>query len=115
MQLCGAQQNMSNWDYCCSQNHEPHRPDVHLLLIPWSGAPILGTHKKMTEIDEQELHEVLRLKHHSHGLKNQYFGEFPLFRDQGAILYFQRGKRNFGSNWVQLPWRFYERLSASAS
>jgi len=84
MQLCGAQQNMSNWDYCCSQNHEPHRPDVHLLLIPWSGAPILGTHKKMTEIDEQELHEVLRLKHHSHGLKNQYFGEFPLFRDQGV-------------------------------
>ena len=26
----------------------------------------------------------MRLKHHSHGLKNQYCGKFPLFRDQGV-------------------------------
>ena len=38
----------------------------------------------MTEIHEQELHEFMRLKHHSHGLKNQHFSEFPLFRDQGV-------------------------------
>jgi hypothetical protein len=38
----------------------------------------------MSESDEQELHEFMRLKHHSHGLKNQHFGEFPLFRDQGV-------------------------------
>ena len=28
----------------------------------------------MTEMTEQELHEFMRLKHHSHGLKNQQFG-----------------------------------------
>src|ERR1700730_9048108 len=38
----------------------------------------------MTENDEQELHEFVRLKHHSHGLKNQQLGKFPLFRDQGV-------------------------------
>ena len=38
------------------------------------GHPFWGTHKKMTEIDEKELHEFMRLKHHSHGLKNQHFG-----------------------------------------
>jgi hypothetical protein len=39
-----------------------------------SGHPIWGTHKKMTESDEQELREFMRLKHHSHGLKNQHLG-----------------------------------------
>jgi len=38
------------------------------------GHPFWGTHKKMTENDEQELHEFMRLKHHSHGLKDQHFG-----------------------------------------
>jgi hypothetical protein len=38
----------------------------HLSL--WSGAPI----RIMTESDEQELHEFMRLKHHSNGLKNQH-------------------------------------------
>jgi hypothetical protein len=49
------------------------------------GHPIWGTHKKMTEKAEQELHEFVRLKHHSHGLKNQHFGEFSLFRDQETM------------------------------
>jgi hypothetical protein len=43
----------------------------------WSlrlGHPLWGTHKKMTEMNEQELHEFMRLKHHSHGLKNQQLG-----------------------------------------
>jgi hypothetical protein len=39
-----------------------------------SGAPTPGTHKKMNESDEQELREFVRLKHHSHGLKNQHLG-----------------------------------------
>jgi len=38
------------------------------------GHPLWGTHKKMTEMNEQELREFVRLKHHSHGLKNQHFG-----------------------------------------
>ena len=38
------------------------------------GHPFRGTHKKMTEMNEQELHELMRLKHHSHGLKNQHLG-----------------------------------------
>jgi hypothetical protein len=45
-----------------------------LVLSPWAGAPIPGTHKKMTESVEQELREFMGLKHHSHGLKNQHFG-----------------------------------------
>jgi hypothetical protein len=35
------------------------------------GNPFRGTHKKMTEMNEQESREFLRLKHHSHELKNQ--------------------------------------------
>jgi len=46
------------------------------------GAPLWGTHKKMTETDEQEWRELMQLKHHSHGLKNQHLGWFSLFRDQ---------------------------------
>jgi hypothetical protein len=38
----------------------------------------------MNESVEQELREFMRLKHHSHGLKNQHLGGFPLFRDQGV-------------------------------
>ena len=38
------------------------------------GHPFWGTHKKMNENDEQELREFMRLKHHSHELKNQQFG-----------------------------------------
>ena len=38
----------------------------------------------MTESDEQELREFMRLKHHSHELTNQQLGQFPLFRDQGV-------------------------------
>jgi hypothetical protein len=36
------------------------------------GHPLWGTHKKMNESDEQQLREFVRLKHHSHGLKNQH-------------------------------------------
>jgi hypothetical protein len=36
--------------------------------------PFGGTHKKITESDEQEWRELMRLKHHSHGLKNQQLG-----------------------------------------
>jgi hypothetical protein len=36
------------------------------------------------ENNEQELREFMRLKHHSHELKNQQLGKFPLFRDQGV-------------------------------
>jgi len=49
---------------------DPRRPTCSLAL----GHPFRGTHKKRTESDEQELREFMRLKHHSHGLKNQYFG-----------------------------------------
>jgi hypothetical protein len=35
---------------------------------PW------GNHKKTTERIEQELCEFVRLKHHTHGLKNQHLG-----------------------------------------
>jgi hypothetical protein len=38
----------------------------------------------MTEIVEQELREFVRLKHHSHELKNQQLGQSSLFRDQGV-------------------------------
>jgi hypothetical protein len=38
------------------------------------GHPVWGTRKKMTEMNEQELRDFVRLKHHSHGLKNQHFG-----------------------------------------
>jgi len=38
------------------------------------GHPIWGTHKKMNGSAEQESHEFMRLKHHSHGLKNQHLG-----------------------------------------
>jgi hypothetical protein len=41
---------------------------------PGVGHPIRGTHKKMNGNDEQELCEFVRLKHHSHGLKNQQLG-----------------------------------------
>jgi len=33
------------------------------------GHPIWGTHEKMTGMNEQELRESMRLKHHSQGLK----------------------------------------------
>jgi hypothetical protein len=49
-----------------------------------SGHPIWGTHKKMTGSAEQELREFMRLKHHSHELKNQQLGKFSLFRDPGG-------------------------------
>jgi hypothetical protein len=39
-----------------------------------TGHPLRGTHKKMNEKDEQELGTFVRLKHHSHGLKNQHLG-----------------------------------------
>lgn len=50
---------------------------VPLAMKGWSSRvaiePLVwGTHKKMTEIDEQELHEFMRLKRHSHGLRNQH-------------------------------------------
>ena len=48
------------------------------------GHPLRGTHKKMNGSDEQEWREFMRLKHHSHGLKNQHLGCFSLFRDQGV-------------------------------
>ncbi len=38
----------------------------------------------MTENDEQELHEFIRLKHHSNEFTNQQLGQFSLFRDQGV-------------------------------
>jgi hypothetical protein len=38
------------------------------------GHPYWGTHKKMNGRDQQELREFIRLKHHSHGLKNQHLG-----------------------------------------
>ena len=39
----------------------------------WLGHPLRGTHKKMNGSDQQESREFMRLKHHSHGLKNQHF------------------------------------------
>jgi hypothetical protein len=38
----------------------------------------------MTDSELQEWREFMRLKHHSHGLKNQQLGQFSLFRDQGV-------------------------------
>jgi hypothetical protein len=38
------------------------------------GHPIWGTHNKMNETFQQELVEFVRLKHHSHGFKNQHLG-----------------------------------------
>ena len=38
----------------------------HLIEPLAAGHPNWGTHKKMTEKDEQELREFVRLKHHSH-------------------------------------------------
>jgi hypothetical protein len=38
------------------------------------GHPVRGTHKKIMASDEQELRELARLKHYSHGLKNQHLG-----------------------------------------
>jgi hypothetical protein len=46
---------------------------IGLDPLVW-GHPFWGTHKKMTEMNEQELHEFMRLKHQSYGLKNQHFG-----------------------------------------
>ena len=43
-------------------------------LFPGVGHPFWGTHKKTNEKAEQELREFVRLKHHSHGLKNQHVG-----------------------------------------
>jgi hypothetical protein len=50
-------------------------------IVPGVFSPLIaieplvwGTHKKMTENGEQELREFMRLKHHSHGLKNQHLG-----------------------------------------
>ncbi len=56
--------------HCPRRVHASARREDSLVL----GQPIWGTHKKMTEKDEQELREFVRLKHHSHELKNQYLG-----------------------------------------
>jgi len=36
-----------------------------LDMSPWFGHPHWGTHKRMTEMNEQESREFVRLKHHS--------------------------------------------------
>ncbi len=59
------------------------RPPPRLRSIKL-GHPLRGTHKKMNGSAEQELREFIRLKRHSHELKNQQLGQSSLFRDQGV-------------------------------
>src|SRR6266481_5054963 len=59
---------------------------------------------------EQELREFIRLKRHSHELKNQQLGQSSLFRDQGVggsnplspTIFSNTYKLRSGCKWVQL-------------
>jgi hypothetical protein len=62
------------------KHHDIRGSDLRIKARDWPdyvsflGHPLWGTDKKMTESGEQELREFMRLKNHSHGLKNQHLG-----------------------------------------
>ena len=59
--------------YRCGFDSFRARKKFALRCFRFRKEPLVwGTHKKMTENDRQELREFMRLKHHSHGLKNQH-------------------------------------------